>query len=598
MNLSTRTIEGKAIENLNVGNWMTPYPHVIEVGKTYREAATMMEKLGVGYLPVVNELEHVVGMVTLKQLVGVFLNGNPHEQIKASIRTRDLLLIQEDANLLELFSLPQKYYVVVDDKKKLIGILTNQDILDAFSKYIYKLKQTENTVEVLSVILEKAYEGIAVVDENGILLEFNEAYSRFTGVNREDALGRHVTEVIENTNLHLTVKTGIPDRSVLQTIQGQTMVVHRIPLWNGGKIVGAIGMLIFEGVSEVYEILNRLQSEKIHKQSERKMVATQIAEDSRITIDQIIGASESILRVKRLARKAARTTATVLVSGESGTGKEVFAKSIHNLSPYYNGPFISVNCGAIPESLFESELFGYEEGAFTGAKKGGKPGKFELAQNGTIFLDEIGELPLVLQTKLLRVLQEREAERVGGVQKYTVNVRVIAATNRNIEQMVEEGTFREDLYYRLNIIRLDLPPLRERKEDIPTLLAHFLKEICVRYHIPEKQFTSNVVATLIDYHWKGNIRELVNTIEHIVIMTDQDIIDTSDLPIVMRNQQSEDIDTDSSRIEQFKSIGEDEEKQLILQTLKEVGGNKSKAANKLGIHRTTLYQKLKKHKIQ
>ena len=577
---------------------MTPYPHVIEVGKTFREAATVMEKLGLSYLPVVNEVGHVVGVVTLKQLVGIFLNGNLDEHIKGNIRPRDLLLIQKDANLLDLFSLPHKYYVVVDYQKKLIGILTNQDILDAFSKYIYKLQQTENTVEILSVILEKAYEGIAVVDENGILLEFNEAYSRFTGVKREDALGRHVTEVIENTNLHMTVKTGIPDRSVLQTIQGQPMVVHRIPLWKDGKIVGAIGMLIFEGVSEVYGILNRLQSEKIHKKSEPKMITTKIAEDSRITIDQIIGASESILHVKRLARKAARTTATVLVSGESGTGKEVFAKSIHHLSPYYNGPFISVNCGAIPENLFESELFGYEEGAFTGAKKGGKPGKFELAQNGTIFLDEIGELSLVLQTKLLRVLQERKVERVGGVQQYTVNVRVIAATNRNIEQMVEEGTFREDLYYRLNIIRLDLPALRERKEDIPTLLDHFLKEICVRYHIPKKQFTSNVVATLSDYHWKGNIRELVNTIEHIVIMTDKDIIDISDLPNVMRNQQSEDIDIDSSLIEQFKSIGEKEEKQLILQTLKEAGGNKSKAASNLGIHRTTLYQKLRKYQIQ
>ncbi len=598
MKTITRSIEGKVLDNLHAGNWMTPYPNRIEVGKTYREAATMMEKLGLGYLPVVDEVGHVVGMVTLKQLVGIFLNGDLDEHLMGSIRTRDLLLIQEDANLLDLFSLPHKYYVVVDDQKKLIGILTNQDILDAFSKYIYKLQQTENTVEILSVILEKAYEGIAVVDENGILLEFNEAYSRFTGVKSEDALGRHVTEVIENTNLHMTVKTGIPDRGVLQTIQGQPMVVHRIPLWKDGKIVGAIGMLIFEGVSEVYGILNRLQSEKIHKQSEPKMITTQVAEDSRITMNQIIGSSESILRVKRLARRAARTTATVLVSGESGTGKEVFAKSIHHLSPYYNGPFISVNCGAIPENLFESELFGYEEGAFTGAKKGGKPGKFELAQNGTIFLDEIGELSLVLQTKLLRVLQEREAERVGGVQQYTVNVRVIAATNRNIEQMVEEGTFREDLYYRLNIIRLDLPALRERKEDIPTLLAHFLKEICVRYHIPPKQFTSTVVATLRNYHWKGNIRELVNTIEHIVIMTDKDIIDISDLPIVMRNQQSEDIDTASSLIEQFKSIGEEEEKQHILQTLKEAGGNKSKAASKLGIHRTTLYQKLRKHQIQ
>jgi transcriptional regulator with PAS, ATPase and Fis domain len=415
-------------------------------------------------------------------------------------------------------------------------------------------------------------------------------------VKREEAIGRHVTEVIENTNLHMTVKTAIPDRGVLQVIQGQPMVVHRIPLWKNGKVVGAIGMLIFEGVSEVYEILDRLQSEKIKSTTETKMMTTEIAEDSRITMDQIIGTSESVLRAKRLARKAARTAATILISGESGTGKEVFAKSIHHLSPYYNGPFISVNCGAIPENLFESELFGYEEGAFTGAKKEGKPGKFELAQNGTIFLDEIGELSLLLQTKLLRVLQEREAERVGSIKKYRVDVRVIAATNRNLEQMVEAGTFREDLYYRLNIIRLHLPPLRERKEDIPTLLAHFSKEICDKYNIVEKQFTSAAVASLVNNPWKGNIRELVNTIEQTVIMSDKDMIDVSDLPRVMRKESTDDR-INLSLIEQAKSVGEEAEKQLILETLEEVDGNKSQAAIKLGIHRTTLYQRLRKYKI-
>jgi transcriptional regulator with PAS, ATPase and Fis domain len=596
MEMLNEIVDGTNDDRLSAGHWMTPFPHIIEVGKTFREAAIKIEQFQLRCLPVVDELGHPVGLITLKKLMNIFLHGNPDDEIKSSIRIRDLVLIKQDANLLDIFKIPHKQFLVVDDSGQLVGILTNQDILDGFSKYIYKLEQSVNKADALSVILEKAYEGIAVVDENGVLLEFNEAYSRFTGVKREEAIGRHVTEVIENTNLHMTVKTAIPDRGVLQVIQGQPMVVHRIPLWKNGKVVGAIGMLIFEGVSEVYEILDRLQSEKIKSTTETKMMTTEIAEDSRITMDQIIGTSESVLRAKRLARKAARTAATILISGESGTGKEVFAKSIHHLSPYYNGPFISVNCGAIPENLFESELFGYEEGAFTGAKKEGKPGKFELAQNGTIFLDEIGELSLLLQTKLLRVLQEREAERVGSIKKYRVDVRVIAATNRNLEQMVEAGTFREDLYYRLNIIRLHLPPLRERKEDIPTLLAHFSKEICNKYNIVEKQFTSAAVASLVNNPWKGNIRELVNTIEQTVIMSDKDMIDVSDLPKVMRKKSTDDR-INLSLIEQAKSVGEEAEKQLILETLEEVDGNKSQAAIKLGIHRTTLYQRLRKYKI-
>ncbi len=294
--------------------------------------------------------------------------------------------------------------------------------------------------DTLNVILESAYEGIAVVDAQGIVVQFSDAYSRFTGIKKEDALGRHVTEVIDNTNLHNTVKTGIPERGVLQTIQGNPMVVHRIPIWKDGKVAGAIGMLIFEGVSELYHIYEKLQNHALHQQAEwarssAKRTSTNNGE-KRVTIAQIIGESARMSEVKRLARRAARTSATVLITGESGTGKELFAKSIHYLSPFADGPLITVNCGAIPENLIESELFGYEEGAFTGARKGGKPGKVELANNGTLFLDEIGEMPLPMQTKLLRALQEKEAERVGGITKYDFNARIVAATNRNLEEMV------------------------------------------------------------------------------------------------------------------------------------------------------------------
>ncbi|PWW31464.1 transcriptional regulator [Cytobacillus oceanisediminis] len=586
-------------ERFHVKNWMTPSPYCIQPGQTLREASKMMVQLRLDSLPVVDETNQLVGMITSRRLLNYFAQGNRGDALIGSIPKANLASVRPDDSILDVLSLPYDQLPVMDEAGKLLGILTTRDILDGLSKYIYKLKQQQNSAGALGAILESAYEGIAVVDENGILQEFNEAYSRFTGIRREDAIGRHVTEVIDNTHLHETVKTGIQERGVLQNIQGHDMVVHRIPIWKEGRIVGAIGMLIFEGVTEVYKIYEKLQENQTPKPD---LLTKKKESDSRITLDQIIGTSEGITEVKRLARKAARTAATVLITGESGTGKEMFAKSIHHLSPYSTGPFISVNCGAIPEHLFESELFGYEEGAFTGAKKGGKPGKFELADNGTIFLDEIGEMPLVMQTKLLRVLQEKEAERVGGVTKYQINVRVIAATNRDLKQMIEDGEFREDLYYRLNIIQLHIPPLRERKKDIPVLLVHYLREICERYKTPGKLFTSEVVNAFVQHPWRGNIREMVNTVEQLVTLVDGKVIDYSHLPDSLKMAETsikkgKEPSMAAGLIDEAKLLGNQRESELILDALRKAGGNKSKAADLLGIHRTTLYQKLKKHGI-
>ncbi|OMF59294.1 sigma-54-dependent Fis family transcriptional regulator [Paenibacillus sp. FSL R5-0490] len=583
-------------EHLKVKNWMTPSPFCIQPGQTLAEASKMMADLHLESLPVADESNRLVGMITSRKLLNYFAQGNPGDALIGSIPKSNQAAVRPDDSILEIMSLPYDQLPVTGEDGKLLGILTARDILDGLSKYLYKLRQQHNSEGALGAILESAYEGIAVVDENGILQEFNEAYSRFTGIKREDAIGRHVTEVIDNTHLHETVKTGIAERGVLQNIQGHDMVVHRIPLWKEGRIAGAIGMLIFEGVTEVYKIYEKLQE---NQDAKPDLFTKKKENDSRVTLDQIMGTSEGIMEVKRLARKAARTAATVLVTGESGTGKEMFAKSIHHLSPFSTGPFISVNCGAIPEPLFESELFGYEEGAFTGAKKGGKPGKFELADNGTIFLDEIGEMPLVMQTKLLRVLQEKEAERVGGVKKYQINVRVIAATNRNLMQMVETGEFREDLYYRLNIIQLHIPPLRERKKDIPVLLVHYLKEICERYQVPGKLFTSEAVNAFVQHPWRGNIREMVNTVEQLVTLVDGKVIDYHHLPEMLKKPEPalKKVDRAAGSIEEAKLLGSQRESEIILDALRRAGGNKSRAADLLGIHRTTLYQKLKKHRI-
>ncbi|MGG0716760.1 sigma 54-interacting transcriptional regulator [Robertmurraya massiliosenegalensis] len=586
-------------ELFRVKNWMTPSPYFMKPGQSLSEASKKMVQFHLDYVPVIDENNRFVGIITSGKLLNYFAHGNSGDAYVGNIPKTNLPKIRPNDSILDVISLPYDQLPVIDDDGKLLGILTTRDLLDGLTKYIYRLKQQQNVDGVLGAILESAYEGIAVVDENGILQEFNEAYSRFTGIKREEAIGRHVTEVIDNTHLHDTVKTGIAERGVLQNIQGHDMVVHRIPIWRNNKIVGAIGMLIFEGVSEVYKIYENLQKNE-KKNSDN--LTTKQERDSRMTLDQIIGTSEGITEVKRLARKAARTAATVLITGESGTGKEMFAKSIHHLSPFSTGPFISVNCGAIPEQLIESELFGYEEGAFTGARKGGKPGKFELAHNGTIFLDEIGEMPLVMQTKLLRVLQEKEAERVGGVKKYQTNVRVVAATNRNLMQMIEKGEFREDLYYRLNIIQLHIPPLRERKKDIPVLLVHYLKEICDRYEMPGKIYTSEAVDGLISYSWRGNIRELVNTVEQLVTLVDGKVIDYQHLPESIKKTESS-INAEVLQIsavgsiEEAKYLGHKREVELIIEALRKAGGNKSKAAELLGIHRTTLYQKLKKHGI-
>ncbi|WP_425326057.1 sigma 54-interacting transcriptional regulator [Neobacillus mesonae] len=582
---------------------MTPSPYYVLEGELIREVAQKMEILRVDCLPMLDRYHQFLGMITIRKLLNSYVNGINGEQMASSILLRNITKISQNDSILQVYSLPFDHLPVVDDRGILVGVLTRRDILDGFSKYLYQLEQKQNSAEALEAILESAYEGIAVVDENGILQEFNEAYCRFIGIKREEAIGRHVTEVIENTQLHLTVKTGIPARGVLQTIHGEDMVVHRIPIWREGRVVGAIGMLIFEGVTEVYKIYEKLLENNHQKQSNKELLTLKQEKDSRLTLDQIIGTSEEISHVKRMARRAARTAATVLIMGESGTGKEMFAKSIHNLSPFSKGPFISVNCGAIPDNLFESELFGFDDGAFTGAKKGGKPGKFELANNGTIFLDEIGELPLIMQTKLLRVLQEKEVERVGGIKKYSINVRIIGATNRDLKEMVDKDQFREDLYYRLNIIQLVLPPLRERKKDIPILIAHYMKEICDRYQIKVKSLTQAAVTAFIDYSWRGNIRELVNTIERLVTLVDGQVIDLEHLPFPMKGPGAKKIEqripqiVAPTLIQEAKMEGSRKEKEMILKALKNAGGNKSKAAEILGIHRTTLYQKLKRHEI-
>jgi two-component system response regulator HydG len=342
---------------------------------------------------------------------------------------------------------------------------------------------------------------------------------------------------------------------------------------------------ILERIKEKKE-LARLSDENIYLRDEL---------EEQFNYGEIIGKSKPMQEVYRTLEKVAPTDSSVLIYGESGTGKELIARAIHKLSPRKDKPFIRVNCGALVETLLESELFGHEKGAFTGAVKR-KKGRFELAHQGSIFLDEIGDISANMQLKLLRVLQEKEFERVGSEETIHVDVRIMAATNKNLSELVQQDKFREDLYYRLHIIPIYLPPLRERKEDIPLLVNHFLKKLTSELNKPAKQITESAMERFISYHWPGNIRELENVLERAVVLCDREFIDIKDLPI-LNSAASEKLPSDV--LDRFRLNLNDTlaaiEKQLIERAMNEKAGNKSQAAKLLGIQTSLLYYKLEKY---
>jgi transcriptional regulator with PAS, ATPase and Fis domain len=320
------------------------------------------------------------------------------------------------------------------------------------------------------------------------------------------------------------------------------------------------------------------------------MVNLMVGATARFTFEDVIGESLPIKECLRLAKIAANSAANTLIQGESGTGKELIAQAIHNGSSRANGPFVAINCGALPRDLVESELFGYEEGSFTGARQGGRPGKFEMAQGGTIFLDEIGEMPLEMQVKLLRVLQERKIMRIGGQRLVDVDVRVITATNRDLSEDVRLGNFRSDLYYRLNVLLITIPPLRDRQGDIILLSEFFLNKLCPQSGVPCKSFSPAAQALLLDYPWPGNIRELENVVERAVNVCPDELIGPVHLPAHMQRTRK----AARAAIPNLRDV----EKEFMQKVLDDCKGNISLAAKTLGIGRTTLYQKIKHYALK
>ncbi len=453
--------------------------------------------------------------------------------------------------------------------------------------------------EIISSTTKLVFDQVPIpmsfVDKDGIMIVMNQAFSDFLGINVDDVIGKHITEVDPSVRLPIVLKTGKAEIGIPHTFHdGKKAIVHRIPLFHKNKLIGGVGIILIKNFEYVY---NLIQENHFIKQYKNESIQKIDIFKSKYTFNDIITRSKSIHRCKKLALKYASTDFPVLITGESGVGKELFAHSIHHSSKRSNGPFIMVNCAAIPENLIESELFGYEKGAFTGADKKGKKGKFELANGGTIFLDEIEDLPLGLQAKLLRVLQEKEIEKIGSNKLIRVNIRVIAATNMNLQDKVTHSQFRQDLFYRLNVLHLEIPPLKTRKDDIVLLTKHFNSLLYQEYGLLKK-YPEVILNKLKQYHWPGNIRELKNVIERSTISSDHNEIKITDLPSYLynKNQETSIEKTQLNRKENILPLNETLatiEKEIILKTLKENMYNKAKTANKLGIPRMTLYRKLK-----
>lgn len=444
--------------------------------------------------------------------------------------------------------------------------------------------------------MENSDDGFLFVDTNGNIAFINDAYCNYINVSRNDVLGKPVLDFIDTselveaaTNVNFQTQIGVLHRVSAQQyrdgehyclVNRSNISVNKKPICGAGQIKFVRNTLkLSSAINDVYEELS------YYKEELRRLSA------EHYSLHSILGTSPEIQAAKDLAARAARNDFPVLITGETGTGKEVFSSAIHYASARKSKPFIRINCAAIPSELLESELFGYAEGAFTGARKGGKKGKFELADGGTLFLDEIGDMPLAMQAKLLRVLQEGEIERVGSERPLSIDVRIIAATNKDLEKEISEKRFRMDLFYRLNVISLILPPLRTHPEDIDIFIDTFLSALNKKY-LSDVIISKEARKQLSQYTWPGNVRELKNIIERCYVLQEGGIISHAILPHNILTFKAAHGDTHSKY--SLESIMNTLEQEIILSTVQRNNGNLQKSAQELGIHRVTLYKKLDK----
>lgn len=527
---------------------------------------------------------------------------------------------EPDLNLENMYFLPEatrlseliwdrelRDLALIDDNGNPVGWVPFSVLAEAY----YTMSKA--TLTFYNTLLQTMDDAVTVVDQEGRVLSWNERAEDLYHCSKEEIIGQPITDFFKKESLMImsTIEKG--NGIVRQYNQSQPdvhVLVSTLPVIVDNQLVG--GISVERNINDIVKLNDGLANTTAYIQDLEQKIETMNASDP---FYKIKGRSPELGSAIKLAKRVADTDASVLLVGESGVGKELFAQAIHKASGRSEQPFIDLNCGAIPASLFESELFGYDKGAFTGAAREGKKGKFELAKGGTLFLDEIGELPLDLQVKLLRVLQERKFYRVGGNTSIPLDVRIISATNRSLGTMISDGTFRQDLYYRLNVVSIEIPPLRDRIEDIPELIQLFVREFSNKYRRPIPVLDPEVMYIFLHHPWHGNIRQLRNTIEHMIILADEEVIHPNHLPPGFLYQEQHEKrpvnrlyglereaqkrpDGSGGTPDLIASLAGQDERNTIQQTLRTTFGNKSAAAKILGISRVTLYNKIKKYGLE
>ncbi|GAB4303361.1 MAG: hypothetical protein Kow0090_18910 [Myxococcota bacterium] len=472
--------------------------------------------------------------------------------------------------------------ILRDENGEVIGGIETFRDISKEKAHIEEIAQQRN---ILETIINSMTEGAIACDNEMNIVSFSQRSQEITGYNEKDMLGKRMEEIL---GAEVCKESG-PLKRVLTNANTQESFVNEVKTKSGNLLpveVTATPLVDLKGKVRGGLVLIRDVRPEMHL---RELVLSQNK------YAQIVGRSETMRRIYEIIEQVAPTDASVFITGESGTGKELVARAMHYKSKRSAHPFVAINCAALPAELLESELFGYEKGAFTGAVQS-KRGRFELAGGGTLFLDEIGELPLLMQAKLLRVLEEKVITRIGSTTSFPIDVRIVSATNREMDKMVEEGSFRRDLYYRLKVVPINIPPLRERREDIEPITIHYLEEYAKKHDQKPKILSPAVRKVFYDYDWHGNVRELFNVLEYALTMCRGDVIELEDLPYQLKPSESQQGGSYSAAEKrEFPVINSERNK--IISALSAAGGNRSKAAEILGVDRSTLWRKMKKLNI-
>ncbi len=536
-------------------------------------------------LPVVDESNKLIGIITKNKIFQLLITISSFDTTIDPYYTPNPIYLHPNDSVEDTRRLLLKHNVghapVLNNEMEPVGVVSTKQLLSSYN-IVYNQ---------LSSVLEIAYDAIILVNKKAEITMINKGFTDLFGLNVKDVLHRRTTDLFPELDIESVIKNGISIHNSPQIIEGYQSLISILPIKENGEVISAICKVTFRGLTQLHEALTKVK--KLEKQISYYQNEIHEMKGTKYTFFDIAGESEALRKVKHEANLASKSMSTVLIIGESGTGKELFAQGIHAASGQ-TGSFVQVNCAAIPPELLESEFFGYADGAFTGAKKGGMKGKFELAQNGTIFLDEIGDMSLPLQTKILRVLQEKEFQPIGSSKTIHLSTKIIAATNQNIEQLVAEGKFREDLYYRLNIMRLNIPPLRERMEDLPDVIHTIIRRLNQSgFYI--KGVTHSAVTKLMKHSWPGNVRELQNVLERAANLKTGDYIDGDEIPTF--DSFTQEVLVSQPTLSTYKDRMVTTEKDMILSALKDAKGNKTKASEILGISRPWLYAKMKKYQL-